>query len=93
MTRVQPVDEYVRLSRWKWMGHVYRRHGLVLGTPEGVVPGRRGRESPRETWLRTMKREVGDECCGDLEKIAQDRMWWREFIKALCIPEAATGYE
>ncbi|MPC83656.1 hypothetical protein E2C01_078371 [Portunus trituberculatus] len=34
-----------------------------------------------------MKREVGDECWGDLEEIAQESMLWPEFIEALCIPE------
>ena len=24
ITMVQPVDELVRLSRWKWLGHVFR---------------------------------------------------------------------
>ena len=93
ITRVQPVDEYVRLSRWKWMGHVYRRAGLVRHTVEWVAPGRRGRGRPRETWLRTMRREAGEECWGELEEMAQDRMWWREFIEALCIPEGAAGYD
>ena len=29
ITGVQPVDEYVRLSRWKWLGHVFRREGRL----------------------------------------------------------------
>ena len=29
ITKVQPVDEYIRLSRWKWLGHVYRKQGIV----------------------------------------------------------------
>ena len=35
--------------------------------------------------MRTMRREAGEECWEDLEELAQDRWWWREFIKALCI--------
>ncbi|MPC87519.1 hypothetical protein E2C01_082382 [Portunus trituberculatus] len=73
------------MDMWKWLGQLYRRNG--------PVHGRRGRGRPRETWQRTIKREVGDECWGDLEEIAQDRRWWREFIEALCIPEGATGYD
>ena len=91
ITGLQPVDEFVRFSRWKWLGHVYRRQGLVCDAPGWVAPGRRGRGRPRETWLRTMRREVGDESWEDIEELAQDRLWWRMFIKALCIPEGATG--
>ena len=93
ITGVQPVDEFVRFSRWKWIGHVYRRQGIVGNTPQWVAPGRRVRGRPKETWLRTMRREVGDECWNDLEELAQDRMWWREFIEALCIPVGATGID
>ena len=91
IARVQPVDEFVRFSRWKWLGHVYRKQGIVRDTPKWVALGRRSRGRPRETWVRTMKREAGDECWEDLEELAQDRMWWREFIEALCIPVGATG--
>ena len=30
ITGVQPVDEYVRLSRWQWLGHVFRREGVIV---------------------------------------------------------------
>ena len=29
ITGVQPVDEFVRYSRWKWLGHAYRRQGII----------------------------------------------------------------
>ena len=74
-----PVDEYVRFSRWKWLGHVYRIPGIVRNTPGWTAPGKRGRGRPRETWLRTMRREVGDECWVDLEELAQDH-----FCKIKC---------
>ena len=94
ITKLQPVDEYVRHSRWKWLGHVYRRVGSIVNdTPAYEMQGRRGRGRPKETWLRTMKREAGEECWGSLEEMAQDRWWWRVFIEALCIPEGATGYD
>ena len=32
-------------------------------------------------------------CWEDLEELAQDRWWWREFIEALCIPQGATGVD
>ena len=90
---MQPIDEFIRFSRWKWLGHVFRKDGmLVRGTPGWEIQGRRGLGRPKETWIRTMRREAGEECWNDLEELAQDRGWWREFIEALCIPLDATGY-
>ncbi len=72
ITGVQPIDEHVRLSRWKWLGHVYRKEGeVVRGTPGWQLQGRRGRGWPKETWVRRMKRKVGEECWNDLEELAQ----------------------
>ena len=93
VTGVQPVDEYVRLSQWKWLEHVFRREGVIVrGTPGWQVQGTRGRGRPKETWMRTMRREA-EECWEDLEELAQDRWWWREFIQSLCIPQGATGVD
>ena len=92
ITGVQPIDDYIRLSRWRWLGHVYRKEGeIVRGAPGWEMRGRRGRGRPNETWVRTMRREVGVECWSDLEELAQDRWWWREFIGALCTPLGAAG--
>ena len=87
VTNVPSVIECVRLSRWRWMGHILRRGGeLVLDVPDWKPEGRRGRGRPRETWLRTMQKEVGYDNWHDLGEMAQDRDIWREFIGALCIP-------
>ena len=88
---MQPVDDFLIFYRWKkWLGHAYRKQGIARIIPGCVVPGRRSRGRPRETWVRTMRREAGDECWDDLDELAQDRAWWREFIEALCIPEGST---
>ena len=58
-----PVDEYVRLSRWKWLEHVFRKEGVIVrGTPGWQVQGRRGRGRLKETFMRTMRRQAGEEC-------------------------------
>ena len=40
-----------------------------------------------------MRSEAGDECWDDLDELAQDRAWWREFTEALRIPVGATGID
>ena len=75
------------------MGHVFRKEGIVCVTPGWEARGMRGRGRPKETWVRTMIREVGADCWMDVEEMARDRGWWREFIVALCIPPGATGVD
>ena len=94
LVSVKPVDdEYIRMSRWKWLGHVFRKEGIISVTPEWEAQGRRGKGRPKETWVRTMIREVGTDCWMNIWEITQDRGWWREFIVALCIPSGATGVD
>ena len=81
---VQPIDDYIRVSRLKWLGHIYRKEGVtVRGTPGWQGQGRRGTGRPKETWVRTMRQEAGEECWSDLEELAQYRWWRREFIETL----------
>ena len=72
---VQPVNEFVRFSHWKWLGHVYRKQGIVRNIDGCVAPGRRSRGMSTETWKRTMRSKAGDECWGNLHNLAQDRAW------------------
>ena len=75
------------------MGHVHRKQGILRDIHGCVAPVRRNRSRPRETWVRTMRREAGDECWENLDELAQDRAWWCEFTEALCIPVGATGID
>lgn len=69
------------------LGHVFRKEGeIVKGTPGWQENGRRGRGRPRETWVRTMKREMGEECLANLEEIGQDRCWWRDSSRPFASP-------
>ena len=87
LTQLRPITVDLKLARWKWMGHVLRRDGRLVQDAVSWMPaGRRRPGRPRETWIRTMRREVGEECWPALYDLAQDRDIWREFIGALCIP-------
>ena len=44
VARVPNVNDFVRLSRWRWMGHILRRKGdLVQDVPNWKPESRRGR--------------------------------------------------
>ncbi|ROT82142.1 Guanine nucleotide exchange factor VAV2 [Penaeus vannamei] len=57
---MQPVNEYVRLSWWKWLGHVFRKERRILR----VTP--RLREEEEEELARDLPREKRDLCLQEL---------------------------
>ena len=59
-TGTEPITQQVRRKRWKWTGHVLRMPPAALPrvalrwTPDG----RRKRGRPKETWRRTVEKEM-----------------------------------
>jgi len=59
-TGTEPITQQVRRKRWKWIGHVLRMPPAALPrvalrwTPDG----RRKRSRPKETWRRTVEKEM-----------------------------------
>ena len=53
---VQSIDDYIRVSRLKCLGYIYRKEVVtVRETPGWQAQGRRGRGRPKETWVRRMR--------------------------------------
>ena len=75
------------------MTHPRKGGSDCTGNTRMASVGRRGRGRPKETRMRTMRREAGEECWEDLKELAQNRWRWRKFIEALCIPQGATGVD
>ena len=74
LVSVKPVDdEYIRMSRWKWLGHVFRKEGIVSVTSGWEVRGRRGRGRTKKTmikevegcveWISTKRLKIERGCC------------------------------
>ena len=86
-TGQRSVVEVIKMRRWRWYGHVLRM-------PESRLPkqaiswtptGRRNVGRPKDTWRRTMKREMRDKNL-DQSKVmamAQDQSAWRTFVADL----------
>ncbi len=89
-TGMRSVESEVRARRWNWIGHVCRMERTAIPrvamrwTPEG----RRNRGRPRETWRRTVEREIREQgmTWETINTRAQDRGQWRGFVAALCTP-------
>ena len=84
LTSTKPVSETIRERRWRYIGHTLRRepssHVRVALTwkPEG----RRKKGRPRDTWRRTVEREMktrfGWNGWREAHQVAQDREMWRQ---------------
>ncbi|XP_078355676.1 uncharacterized protein LOC144640384 [Oculina patagonica] len=89
ITRTETITQQVQRRRWRWIGHVLRMMPTDLPrvalrwTPDG----RRKRGRPKETWRRTVEREMRDNewTWGHLERAAADRSQWRFLVEALCV--------
>ena len=88
LTSTKPVSETIRERRWRYIGHILRRepssHVRVALTwkPEG----RRKKGRPKETWRRTVEREMkttfGWNGWREADQVAQDREMWRQTYRA-----------
>ncbi|KAL9960175.1 hypothetical protein ACROYT_G033591 [Oculina patagonica] len=90
ITRRETITQQVQRRRWRWIGHVLRM--MPKDLPRVAVrwspDGRRKRGRPKETWRRTVEREMRDNewTWGHLERVAADRSQWRFLVEALCAP-------
>ena len=88
LTSTKPVSETIRERRWRYIGHILKRepssHVRVALTwkPEG----RRKKGRPKETWRRTVEREMktrfGWNGWREAHQVAQDREMWRRTCRA-----------
>ena len=87
ITQVPYVDEIMMRGRWRWFGHALRtpQERLVHQTFNWAPHGTRRVGRPRPTWLRTMKREAGDDEWRSIDFKAQDKDGWRNLTEALCV--------
>ena len=86
---VDRLSEEVRRRRWRFIGHILRKHPdndcvtALTWAPEGKR--RRGR--PKTTWRRTVERErtkAGWQSWCEVRTAAQYRLQWKTHVQALC---------
>ena len=80
---LQTISKQVARRRWTWLGHVLRMdHCSHLRIALTWVPeGKRKRGRPRETWRRTIEREMKENGLGTwaaAASAAEDRTAWRQ---------------
>ena len=88
VTNTNDITTEVKRRRWTWIGHSLR-------LPQKAIPrvalhwtpdGKRNRGRPKETWRRTVSKELKDNnfTWGTLQHVCQDRTAWRSLVAALC---------
>ena len=83
---IEKVSTQIQHRRWKYIGHILRKNPddhqrtALRWTPDG----RRNRGRPKETWRRTVERELklyGLTSWEAAAAVANDRHQWRHLIK------------
>ena len=85
LTKQETIETQIR--KWKWLGHTLRRQKSITKQALTWNPqGRRKRGRPRTSWRRTTELEMKKEGLSwqQLERRAQDRKGWRDFVDGLC---------
>ena len=92
-TQEENIDLTIRRRRWKWLGHTLRKpHEHVIRQALDWNPqGKRKRGRPKETWRRTLDKEIkmSGKTWATLKKSATNRVRWRSLVTDLC----STGSE
>ena len=74
---IKDIDEVMRRSRLRWMGHVLRKDkdDWVRRSMEMVIEGKRGVGRPRMTWVKAVESDMRVK--GLMREDVEDRTKWR----------------
>ena len=87
-TKQETVDIQLLRRKWSWNGNTLRRNTTAI-TKQALTwnpQGKRGRGRPKNTWRRSTEQEFKKKglTWKQLERMAQDRRGWKQFINGLC---------
>ena len=83
-----PPTLQVKKKKWTWVGHVTRKppNNITRQALKWNPQGKRKRGRPRNTWRRSLHKDLEDHGYKwkDLEEQAQNRVRWRAIVCGLC---------
>ena len=86
-TEQEQIETEVGRRRWRWIGHTLRRtnSNVTKRALQWNPQGTRGRGRPRGTWRRVMTEDIerSGQSWQKIQKMAQDRVGWRVFVRGL----------
>ena len=88
MAEQNSMETTITRRKWTWIGHTMRKAGSSITkkalrwTPQGC----RDRGRPKNTWKRTVEKELGNMklSWSEAESKAQDRAGWQSIVGGLC---------
>ena len=87
-TSTTAISVLIKQRRWNWIGHVHRMETTSIPkiAMRWTPPGKRSRGRPKETWRRSVEKEMKEIgwTWGQINQMASDRQRWRSSVKALC---------
>ena len=88
VTKTRCLTDNIKCRRMRWLGHVFRmeRDRTAKIAPRRTPPGKRKPGRPRTTWCPTITKELTENhlTLGEALNKARDRLWWKQFVAALC---------
>ncbi|XP_061191532.1 uncharacterized protein LOC133199675 [Saccostrea echinata] len=87
-TQTAAISDQIKEKRWKWIGHVLRKEtsDIPRVALRWTPPGKRNRGRPKETWRRSVEKEMKEQgwTWGKVQQMSVDRQRWRSSVQALC---------
>lgn len=87
-TGQEPIEKTIKKRKYRWIGHVLRRSPNCIARQalEWNPQGKRNVGRPKNTWRRTVEREITqlNKTWSQMKVIAQNRNRWKRFVEALC---------
>jgi hypothetical protein len=81
------ISIQIKRRKWNWIGHTLRKGNEAIEKEplDWNRQGKRRRGRPKQTW-RSVHNEALEEgkSCGEVKKLARNRIRWRSFVDALC---------
>jgi hypothetical protein len=88
ITNQETLEKTIKIIKRKWIGHTWRRPSNEI-TPQALEwnpPGKRSRGRSRNTWRRTVEKELAEigKTWKEAKRGAANRIRWRGTVEALC---------
>jgi hypothetical protein len=89
-TGQEPVEDTIKRRKWRWIGHTLRKptNDITRQALDWNPCGRRRRGRPRETWKRTLDKDLRtvNRSWMEVKGFAANRQRWKSLVEALCSP-------
>ena len=86
-----PINIQIKKRKWAWIGHTLRKppNSITRQALKWNPQGKRSRGRPRNTSRRDTESELKEQehNWSSAEKLAPNRVRWREFVNGLCSPD------